>query len=993
MKKTLFLLVTILLLATNRAAAIDVTPIANLTNVEVTFTNSEDFGNAIKDAVLNANTGTVPTQGINLVIKLADDATFTADDVKTIKANAGYTKVAGVDLSNIAGLTVTQGMFSGWDYFSKIVLPEGAFEDNVIPKEAFRGCSNLIELTVGTETNSFTGITEVQNNAFTNAFSNGANRDAKVSLAFPDCTKVGNGAFQSTAQLASVTLSPNVEAIGGYAFQNSGIETFPVNPDNTALKTINGNTFQNCASLTTVTIPNGVTTIGGTAFESCTELTTLTLGKAVTSMEVNATTNCPKLTAFVVDKDNTSFSTVGGFLLNKAGTEIIRCPQGLTGDGYLTDDFVNVTTIKQNAFQGSSLTKLTLSANITTIEQSAFPNSAIQEIVINDNLTTIDERAFDNAKNLQAFSGGQDAVANEYTTQDGILYKNGADGNIKTLVRVPEGMTQEEFATAMANWPETLTELAPASFRECTNLTTITLPDNIKTFGTHTFAGCTGLTTITLPRDLEEFGDAPFQFCTGLTTVELGENKNFTKEDGIIYGNQDHNGNPAKTLYLFPAGLNNANPTIAPDTKIIAAEAFAYSTHIEEIKVPQGVHTLEAGCFHNTSAQTIIIPHSVVHVAGADVFRGCRYLTTIYWLPEKLLGYNYNVTQEKYTSNLFYEADLTKINIYVSNEYTDTHEALGTGSLVDLYSQAKGNDVGANKGYGDCKSVSGVYHRALTEDSSAAATLGNGNGERTNPTYTNKTSVNDYTFLTLYRDFSKPEGEADNAEPYYTLVLPVSLTAAEVTATFGEGTEIYHFAGREEKTLNFSTATTVIAGEPFVIRPKNRETAYLLDLRNSTPAAVAVDNDTNATGNGKVVENCPVEDGNYTYSFKATYQQDAEVPAYSYYVSNEVAEQDGDYYGVVKYLTKAGKFRKALRGYIYCPNEQKEELDPAKGISFMSFNGVATSIADIHFEGAPTRQQTGVYTLSGQQVRTNGTNLEGLPKGIYVVNGKKTIVK
>ncbi len=991
MKKLLILLVSVLLMTTNKMAAIGVTPVANLHDVTVNFTGSETFAAAIEAALAN-EPAQVPTTGVNLVINVTS-GTFTAADVATLKSKSDWQKVAGIDLSSATGLKVTEGMFNGWDYLSKIVLPDGALTPE-IPNNAFRGCNNLVELTVGSNTNTFPGVTKIGDAAFAFAFSNTDNRaGAKVSLSFPDCTEVSDYAFQNTAAIATASLSDNTTKIGANAFQNSGIEYFPVSSSNTALGTIYHNAFQNCDYLVDVVIPEGVVEIQNDAFENCAELKTFKLGSSVASIAVSATSNCPKLIEFVVPASNNSFSAIDGFLLSKDRHDLIRCPSGLTGDRFLTNGFANVTTIKENAFQGSKLTKLTLSDNITTIERFAFPESQITEIVINNDLANVNEQAFDGAKKLTTFSGGQNAGANEYTTKDGILYKNGESPEIKTLARVPEGMTQEQLNTVLNNWPSTLTELGPSCFRDCDKITTVTLPDNITTFGTHTFANCTGLTTITLPANLITFGDAPFQFCENLSDVELGSNTNFTKEDGIIYG---LNNNNEKTLYLFPAGLDNAKPKISPDTKVIAAEAFAYTNKVQEIKVPQGVHTLEAGCFHATSAQTIIIPHSVVNVANADVFSGCQQLTKIYWLPEKLLGYFINTNQgNQWSSNLFYQAKLENINVYVSNEYTDTNANLGTSSLVDLYSRAKGN-IGADKGWGDCHSVQGVYHRALTEDYSATATLGNtgvNNVNKTNPAYANQTSENNYTFLTLYRDFSKPENEDDNAEPYYTLVLPVSLTATEVTETFGEGTEIYHFAGREEKTLNFSTATTVNAGEPFIIRPKNRATAYLLDLRSSTPAAVAVDNDTHKTGNGKVVENCPVEEGSYTYSFKATYQQDAEVPAYSYYVSNEVAEQDGNYYGVVKYLTKAGKFRKALRGYINCENEQPESIEPAKGITFMSFNGVATSIADIHFEGAPARQQNGVYTLSGQQVRTNGTSLEGLPKGIYVVNGKKTIVK
>ena len=53
--------------------------------------------------------------------------------------------------------------------------------------------------------------------------------------------------------------------------------------------------------------------------------------------------------------------------------------------------------------------------------------------------------------------------------------------------------------------------------------------------------------------------------------------------------------------------------------------------------------------------------------------------------------------------------------------------------------------------------------------------------------------------------------------------------------------------------------------------------------------------------------------------------------------------------------------------------------------------GVVTAIEGI--ETAPIlRTQDAVYTLSGQKVRSS-QSLEGLPKGIYIINNKKVIVK
>lgn len=75
------------------------------------------------------------------------------------------------------------------------------------------------------------------------------------------------------------------------------------------------------------------------------------------------------------------------------------------------------------------------------------------------------------------------------------------------------------------------------------------------------------------------------------------------------------------------------------------------------------------------------------------------------------------------------------------------------------------------------------------------------------------------------------------------------------------------------------------------------------------------------------------------------------------------------------------------------------ELDnsSAKSISLL-INGVedsATGIADIHGNTDRTsykRGIDGVFNMNGQMVR-RGCSLEGLPKGLYVVNGKKIIIK
>ena len=986
MKRLVFLMTTMLVSLATWAG--------NLVTVEITF-NSETFAAdlqaiendethyVVEDPTLSWKAAYAAAGGdgfatvaestvdkLKIVVTVPAGQTFDATAVgilnQYLSVSGRWAQYRAVDISSATMLTeLPQGAFNGRDMIEEWYFPASITK---IGRNALMSCLRARHLQFGSETSNYTNITEIENDGF---HSFGDMSDG-VSMSFP-----------------------NLTSLGEHAFHDSGITTFPIAQNNTAITAIPNNCFEGCKKLTSIVVPNSVTTINGNAFNGCSELTSLTFGASVNLMYPSAVANCPKLTAYNVDSGNAAYSAVDGLLLTKDGTEIVLCPQAKSA-GETMDlsgtQFDGVQKIGQNAFEGSQANKIILPENLHEIAAGAWRNALVKEIVIGENITSVDAGAFKDAKLLETFSGTS-TNANCYTTLDGILYKNGNDGQIKTLGRVPEGMTEEELVAAMAEWPKTLTELGPTSFENCKNLTSVVLPETIKSFGTHTFAGCTGLTEFTLPRDLETFGDAPFQFCENLATVNAGNNTNFIVYEGIIYEMV----NGEKVLYYCPPALDVEEPIIARDTKEIAAEAFAYTSKIKVIKVPQGVHNLDAGAFHSTGAETIIIPHSVTGVAGADVFAGCQNLKQIYWLPDRFLGFwkTSQGGQTGYTSNMFYQSKIDQISVYVSNEYTDSHEGVNNGaetSLVELYSNAKGNGFGGggnNKGFGDCKEVVGIYHRAITEDTNAT-NLGNPGNQRTNPTYANMTSANDYDFITLYRDFSKKEGET--VEPYYTLVLPVNMSATEVAETFGPATGIWHFGGREDRVLKFNKATTIVAGEPCVIRPEYRATSYLIDLRKSSAkTAVAVDNSANAVGDGKQAAGS-IDGESYDYNFKATYQQGATVPAHSYYVTNTVKTgENGKNYGVIKFITNASKFSKGLRGYIHSNFEELETANPAKD---MDFSGVVTAIDDVPWEDGfmqPTNFK--VYNLNGQLVKANANSMEDLPAGVYVVNGKKTIVK
>ena len=60
-----------------------------------------------------------------------------------------------------------------------------------------------------------------------------------------------------------------------------------------------------------------------------------------------------------------------------------------------------------------------------------------------------------------------------------------------------------------------------------------------------------------------------------------------------------------------------------------------------------------------------------------------------------------------------------------------------------------------------------------------------------------------------------------------------------------------------------------------------------------------------------------------------------------------------------------------------------------------SINGVVDNTTGINQTIVDDQrpQNADIYTVNGQLVRAGSSSIEGLPKGIYIVNGKKLVVR
>ena len=68
-------------------------------------------------------------------------------------------------------------------------------------------------------------------------------------------------------------------------------------------------------------------------------------------------------------------------------------------------------------------------------------------------------------------------------------------------------------------WSYAVTAIGSSAFRNCTGLTSITIPNSVTSIGKEAFQGCTGLTSITIPNSVTAISEYAFSNCTAVNTI------------------------------------------------------------------------------------------------------------------------------------------------------------------------------------------------------------------------------------------------------------------------------------------------------------------------------------------------------------------------------------------------------------------------------------------------------------------------------------------
>mgnify|MGYP004619931951 CR=1 FL=1 len=242
--------------------------------------------------------------------------------------------------------------------------------------------------------------------------------------------------------------------------------------------------------------------------------------------------------------------------------------------------------------------------------------------------------------------------------------------------------------------------------------------------------------------------------------------------------------------------------------------------------------------------------------------------------------------------------------------------------------------------------------------------------------------------VTLNRTFYKNYWNA--------ICLPYSINRRQIEEVFGDGTMVVlmkNIDTSNKKVMFIEHANQdIIAGYPYLIFPTNKTDNDKTDhsvINSITTRATFGEADSPLFSVGT--------DGN-TYPVAKSMQSDALVFKGTF---TNTTLNEGSYVvtnkGVLSRIPKDGMKIRPYRSYIYF----NRQTAGAKAILLqnMNVNGFendednTTGIENLLFESGILTHSADVYSIDGQLVRSKALNFNGLPKGVYIVNGKKYVKK
>ena len=241
--------------------------------------------------------------------------------------------------------------------------------------------------------------------------------------------------------------------------------------------------------------------------------------------------------------------------------------------------------------------------------------------------------------------------------------------------------------------PSSVTSIGEFAFRYCSGLTSLTIPSGVTSIGMSAFEYCSSLTSLTLPSSVNEIGIYAFHGCSGLTSLTLPSSVTSSIRDYIFDGlkecnyfidsdletylahTHDWKYIPVDEIKYYHNGQELTKLEIPSGVDKIGSYSFYKGVNLTSLTIPSSVTSIDRSAFEGCSGLTSLTLPSSVTAIGGSAFEGCSGLTSIYVSWESPLSI---------ASSTFKDANTEKCILYVPKGTYDDYWLSNWGIFANI---------------------------------------------------------------------------------------------------------------------------------------------------------------------------------------------------------------------------------------------------------------------------------------------------------------------